>query len=1109
MAESKQKYIYERLGDHDFQQLIGALLYHQSPGFKPLPLRQADGGRDGVNAREKTVYQVKWSVNAKEKDPVSWLDSLIKEESEKIKNLAAAGYKRYVLATNVPSTGAAGTGTFDRFKAKLDEYEKEFGIEMDCLWREMINTMVDESPDSIKWSYAEMLAGWDLIRYLTDKKEQELVNSARRDLLRKVAAVHWAEDERVKFSQVEFEREQLTELFVDVSAVRLHVPGQISAFKKTSLGDLGGAAAYITSEKNLLFTLVRGAPGQGKSTLAQYVCQSHRAEFVPEEVASNSALPRVTKPRFPIRVDLSQYVSWVDGKDVFDESNTLDIKKTRRRSANKSTIEQYLAALLGYASGTNDVDAAKVQDLITHVPMLIVFDGLDEVGNPTARAKTVTEIEKFCKRSRGYAVPLQVIVTTRPNSSNLREPDHGMFEVISLSPLDNGQREKFLEKWCDVHNVRGEDGRKLRRNFLTKTEEPYISELVGNPMQLTILLFLLRQHGDATPDQRTELYDSYMELLLAREANKHPEVVRKYRKDLLEIMPFLGWYLQSRSEEGDDDGKMAHDLVKASMKHFQRTYGKPENTVDELFEAVSDRMWALTSKEENTFEFEVVSLREYFAAKFLYESAGEGNRQFDRLDVFRELLRRSYWFNTARFYAGNAPRSDIYVLEAGIEEELESNRSKQVLVTAWTLLTDGVFNSRPTIATSIVNKLTDSRGINLLLEALEEKEIFPLPEESHTEEAWSRLTSEISQDPKSTLNLSRIRILRELLGLEDRFYEWWSDQLRNFASTPIQNDWLYLGSVFEIAAGKELTVDQLSAEDGTAAQLILNTGMKPQPGSSLDRQLQSAVWDGQCSQTTSIQSEAAQIAVCFTSIETNQPAHLKARAPSRTQALQRLRKTNPTLAEIVKTRTPRSGEKGSTFNLIRFATEVLQSQGRCWISSEIVIMAASSPLLNGIIKAPNTDPFGHNGHPATLLEQTRNNKENPNWWLDQLMTCQSELEQAEWVLSLWSIASEETVFAFCGIIIEKINTFSPDQKRALQISANRISAEGYLKKRGWVQPDQNTALLDQLLAPRTVGEIRISEPSNSNIGGDSSGESLAEVARRKQWFKVDQAAVYR
>ena len=48
LPESRYKFLYERLGDHDFQLLVNALLTERFSDFTPLPLRQSDGGRDGV-----------------------------------------------------------------------------------------------------------------------------------------------------------------------------------------------------------------------------------------------------------------------------------------------------------------------------------------------------------------------------------------------------------------------------------------------------------------------------------------------------------------------------------------------------------------------------------------------------------------------------------------------------------------------------------------------------------------------------------------------------------------------------------------------------------------------------------------------------------------------------------------------------------------------------------------------------------------------------------------------------------------------------------------------------------------------------------------------------
>ena len=1115
MPDSRHKYLYERLGDHDFQQLVGALLTLRFPEFRPLPLRQADGGRDGVAPAERLVYQVKWSVMGHEKDSVAWLDAEIRSESDKIKRCAGEGTRKYILVTNVPSTGRTKAGTFDKLNAKLDAYSNEFQLEMSCIWREGLNPMVDSAPSEIKWAYADMLAGWDLIRYLVNEQAGTARDSGLRELLCKVAAAQWDEDERIKFGQVELDREHLSDLFVDVPADQIRGPRRVASPTSDSTS-LGGAAAYILGRSPYPFTLVRGAPGPGKSTMSQSVCQAFRVAFLPERATSACSLPRIEEPRFPIRFDLGDYAAWIEGYDVFDKSDTKPTKRGKRRQAAQGTIESFLAELMTHASGRESVTQTQVQELFDRVPSLIVLDGLDEVGNVTDRERVVREIDLFCARGKSYAVEPRVIVTTRPNSAGLPEPSEDTFEVISLKLLDARLRDQYLRKWCVVHNVRGNDSRTLRRNFTEKTREPYIGELAGNPMQLTILLYLLRQHGDATPTQRTELYDAYMTLLLAREANKHPGSVRKHRADLMEIVPFLGWYLQSRAEEDGHSGRMAYEEVEAAMKHFQKTYGKREDVVDELFEAAADRLWALTSKAEGTFEFEVLSLREYFAARYLYRYAGEGDHRFDRTVVLRELLRRPYWLNTVRFYGGNAAGSDIYALEAGIKYELAENASKHVRVAAWSLITDGVFNSRPLEAASIVEALTDDLGIRLLVAALDGKEITPLPETSRANLAWKRLTAAIRTHPDDPRNHTRVRAIRELLGLEGELSYWWAERLPEAVGTSTETAWLDIGARCEVAAGRHVDIPAPSAEDGRRAQLILNTGLTPEAGTPLESQLIRAVLDGQCSETTSVRSEPAQIAVAlspaeFYALGSGTPAHRPPASSSdrRSQAIQQLRKAGSPYAEIAALRRYRPGWKGTTFPWANTATALLQHAGRCWLATEIAVIGAASPMVNGYTRAPGTQALGPSGHPATLIEQTRANRASAKWWRERLSECEDELGRAEWALALWAVAEGHVIAELLNELALAIEQTSAPLQRALKIATRRLVESGFLDHRV-VTVEDATGVLAEMLAIRNADQAaprRIA--SELSHVAEPTPEPLAALARREKWLKVDQVATYR
>jgi hypothetical protein len=1122
LPESRHKYLFERLGDHDFQQLVGALLSLQFPDFVPMALRQSDGGRDGILKADPSrvlIYQVKWSADGMLKDPVSTLDAIVAKEEKNLRRLAEQEVRRYVLVTNVRSTSKPGSGTYDSLDKELEKYAEKFGFEqMSCMWRESINAWVDNAPTETKWAYADMLAGWDLVRYLVAEHVGAAKGQGIRDLVRKVAATQWGEDEVVKFSQSEVDREKVVDLFVDVTADKVSSivpPGS----RELDPVPIGGAAKYLLTQP-LVFTLVRGAPGQGKSTLSQYVCQAHRAAFMPERLKVEG-LVEPQQLRFPIRFDLSEYAQWLGGTDPWSPDEVIKRPKKLRRSGSQATVECFLADLISQASGGIATDAKAVHELFERVPSLIVLDGLDEVGSPTARAKVVTGVDQFARRGNAYEIPPKIIVTTRPSAGELPEPSPRMFEVLALNPLTLDQRNDYLRKWCAVRGIRSKDGRALRTAFRERSKEPYIGELAGNPMQLTILLDLLHRQGVAAPTQRTELYDHYVDLLLAREANKHPDAVKEHKEELVEIVPFIGWYLQAHTEESPTNGRMTVDHLKAAMRHFQRAYGRSEDVVDKLFEGVTDRLWALTSKIEGTYEFEVLSLREYFAGRFLYQNAGEDNIEFDRTAVLRELLRRPYWLNTARFYGGNAKGSDIYILAAGLQDELTAPTTAAAFIASWTLVTDGVFLRRPQQGRSVLAALCSDQAIPVLLRALDRHEIRPIPEipqvvgSEDDDPTWLRLTTAIVADPAAPQNRDRVRILRELLNQRTRFATWWIKQITRTAGTAAQNDWLRLAADCEAVAGAPLDLPSLDLSNG-AAEMYLNTGAVPATGGAFETELLRRVLDGDCPTVTSTRSFPAQVATALTptqyfAISSNAFIERDNRSKRRrADAINSLSKRGSVVAAVAKQRAFKAGQKGSTFPWANSATALFDAVGRTWLASEIAVIGAASEHNLAYVKHPTRSAFGPNSHPAELLAQTRQHAADASWWRQQLDTAHDHLDKAEWALALWAVASGPVIDALLPEWQMIVDALPTSRRRVLIQAVERIANSGSLIKRQ-MSATSTDSKTSELITTRVMimAATERGAVTSARTLVSAKQKTLLTVARASKWFVVDSVASYR
>lgn len=1117
MAEDEYRYLYERLSSGEFQQLVSALLAHKYKDFRAFPIGQADGGRDGVvdDPDHVIVFQDKWSKRGREKDPVKWLTGAIEGEEENIRALAVKGVRRYILVTNLEGTSMRDRGQMDKLDVELRKFESKYGMpRMECVWRPTLNAWVSGAPTEIVWAFADMLAGWDLIRYLVSEFVGSSQDTRTRRRIRKLAEVTWKDDEKLKFSQLAIGKHRVADLYVDVGARQMHAPAppagtrfDVKTIPISSTRVLPSASEHVVTSV-LPYTLVLGAPGQGKSTLTQFLCQSHRSRFVSDDVPKDGLLElKDDQVRFPIRVELGMYAAWFEGEDVFEE----EAPKGKRKSLKNGSIEMFLADVFARATGDASIDATTVDDLLNLVPALVVFDGLDEVGNHAARKRVVGEIERFCTAGAAYKTRPRVLVTSRPNASDLPEPSEDMFEVVALEPFTEKQISTYMQRWCLANEIKAADGRKVRKAFKARAQEAYIGELASNPMQLTILLDLLNRDGEAAPTQRTDLYDSYVDLLLIREANRHPKSVKNHQADLKDIVPFLGWYLQSRSEEHNLSGRMSEAEVKAAMEHFQSTYAKPTAVVGELLDAASDRLWALTSKEQGTYEFDIQSLREYFAAKFLYRFAGEENREFDRTDVLRALLCRPYWFNTARFYGGNADTTDLYVLAGGIEDAVEGDTDRQTLIASWTLLTDGVFKARPKQANQVLKALLRHGHIPVLLEALRRRQIVALPglpTPTDDNPVWEDLTRRVLEPQSRWRDVRAVRAIHELLNCRREFSEWWREQLPSFIGTEREARWLQLGASYESGAGHvdDSLLDRLTLDAG-GTQRFLNAGLCPSVGSTLEARLVSKVLDGQAQTTASTQSHPARAAVAlspaamFTESESgfSDSAETNRR---RTDALRGLGRIRSPLQEIAKERLFKKGEKGSTFPWGRTATALFEEAGHCWLASAIAVVGAAHPHNTGATVVIGTSAFGSTHHPATLLREIRTHADNEAWWQGQIDDATDDLTRAEWALALWAVATTKVLDELVPTWELTVNALPPNRRWALDESVTLLNYSGMLRPRP-INATPSASATEPLFAARAAGR-RLG--GGAGFPASDPPPPLAITVREANWLLVDQTA---
>jgi hypothetical protein len=1034
------RYLYWRLSKEQFQQLCSSLLRlkYDKVSVRCFPVGMADEGIDAI-ADGSVIFQDKWSSKLLQ-DPAAWLEEAIRGERPKIVRLVRdKRISRYILMTSVAGTTTGkGTGSIQRLQKQLDRYSREFRIPVECWWQSDIDAEVDAAPDSVKWSYQEMLAGADAIRYLMHGSEVEGQAARMRDTVLEVMASQWREDAKIKFSQADMDRFSVADMFIDVQAAVLNPKRRNAPLSGGRRHETVGALSFmlrgghpLEPARPLVFLV--GVPGQGKSTLGQYLSQIHRAAILPSGMLGNRKPPgvEVADPKLPLRVDLSDYASWLSGQNPFGDDDYR--RPFRRRSKGQRSLERFLADFCSAHSGGRQVSVEEVQSLLARYPVLLVLDGLDEVPDPDLRSIVVEEINLAATRmgARGNLRSFQVLVTARPNASGLAEPDEDLFQTLLLEPLTPPLQSNFIDKWCDVNDIHGRARRDIRRTFLSRTAVDQVAQLADNPMQLTILLFLINRKGDAVPTSLTPLYSDYMAVLLDREVARK-QIQREQVPRIHEVTAFLGWYMHAGVEADPAAGRMTRkDIETALLLYFRATEG-PVDEAGELLKAATDRFWALTSKVDGTFEFAVQPVREYFAARFLAEWAGRDRREpLPKQDVLRRLIGRTYWLNVARFYAGFASPNELAGLRYGLEEAIAGNRHPlQERAAAWTLLNDGIFANAIRVQRDVARLLTDDLSVHLIAGQLGTAASFPaLPPRSGGSDVAAALMADLQADPGGPLAVDRAAILRDRTGLDaSALRAWWAPKVSAATGTASEPAWLNVGAALEAARLQHGDASQLALGSPPQCQAALRAGVSPDRGSDADRRLIRAVLDGWCSDVATPGSPEAALLLRamrpqwyhqLPAEHRNGPAfatgHLwlaQADRSRRPAAWTRLVEGDRRYEALRRAANSQGrGQKGTTEPWQSPARELARLHGPCWLAAEIAIAGTTAPdtIGSGSVDRDG-EPFGEKTDYGTLVLEVHRHPSG-EWWEAMHDKYTDPLSRRTWSLALLATASTDIVIS--------------------------------------------------------------------------------------------------
>jgi hypothetical protein len=342
-----------------------------------------------------------------------------------------------------------------------------------------------------------------------------------------------------------------------------------------------GSFAVPDELLDLTKLVILGAPGSGKSTLAQRLC----LDFLKACGDGDGPLA--------VRIIIREF------------------EAARISSPSLSLVDYIVSKACQHTSLARAEVLQVTRYLLTFGQLILILDGLDEVLDVGPRKAFVDLIHDL------LAVhPLcKCIVTSRIvgyNRAPLKE-----FSTTQIKPLDLTDVERFVQRlWLVLRSGETSSPSEVAADFVEKAR--HASDLISNPLLLTLMVWLYRELAGRIPSNRAKIYEECAIVLYKRwddERRIMPDIPRDF--ELFHLMMDLANVIYTDRELSAGVGR---PWLKDFIRRFFTDYynldreRRAEVAAEKVCAYLTDRAWVMTETGLGVFNFTHRTFLEYFFA---------------------------------------------------------------------------------------------------------------------------------------------------------------------------------------------------------------------------------------------------------------------------------------------------------------------------------------------------------------------------------------------------------------------------------------------------------------------------------------------------------------